>query len=151
MHECKQQDHLDSICSRVRVPCINSEFGCNSLMVRNDLRKHLVRCPASVVSCKLTVFGFVFICLLTFSYFELGAFENNRRTVQRIQMGWSKWKKPFPQEFIRDDTTLTSNIETLTRAESDEFNATNELKPKPICGGDFRRDEYCSHYRNVHW
>lgn len=53
MHECKQQDHLDNICSRVRVPCINSEFGCTFLVRRHDLRTHLERCPASAVSCKL--------------------------------------------------------------------------------------------------
>lgn len=56
MHECKQQDHLESICSRVRVPCTNFHFGCNLFMLRNDIRTHLEKCPASVVSCESSVF-----------------------------------------------------------------------------------------------
>ncbi len=52
MHQCKQQEHLDIVCSRVRVPCINSESGCNKSMLRVDLRTHLQSCPASVVSCR---------------------------------------------------------------------------------------------------
>lgn len=56
MHECKQQDHLDRICSRVRVPCINSELGCHLFMLRSDLGTHLERCPASAVNCKSSEF-----------------------------------------------------------------------------------------------
>lgn len=50
MHQCKHEDHR-SICLRERVPCINSEFGCSLVLYRNDLKTHLARCPASVVSC----------------------------------------------------------------------------------------------------
>ena len=50
MHQCKLDDHR-SICLRQRVPCINSEFGCALRLYRNDLKTHLAKCPASVVSC----------------------------------------------------------------------------------------------------
>ncbi|KAG4073994.1 hypothetical protein HA402_014199 [Bradysia odoriphaga] len=124
MHECKQQDHLDSICSRVRVPCINSESGCTFLVLRHDLRTHLERCPASAVSC---------------------SFVNNNRIRTDNCCRWrleSKFKDHFKQHVVRDDSTLSSHV--------NEERPSGELKPKQVCGSDFRRDEYCSHYQNLH-
>lgn len=84
----------------------------------------------------------------------IGSFESsyNRRPVQKIEMRWSKFKDNFQQQLVQDDTTLTSNMEAShPNLESSDFDENHRKKPKPICGGDFRRDEYCSHYRNVHW
>ena len=50
MHQCKSDDH-QLICLRERVPCINSDFGCSLVLFRDDLKTHLGKCPASVVSC----------------------------------------------------------------------------------------------------
>ncbi|KAK4471480.1 hypothetical protein MN116_004905 [Schistosoma mekongi] len=51
MHSCKVDDHVDQICPKTIVPCINKEVGCPHLVYRNDRSFHLLNCPASVVSC----------------------------------------------------------------------------------------------------
>ena len=40
MHSCKQSDH-NFICLKVRVNCINSNFGCTLNLQRGDLMNHL--------------------------------------------------------------------------------------------------------------
>lgn len=44
-HECKKSEH-DLLCSRVKVACINKEFGCPWVMDRGHRSKHLQSCPA---------------------------------------------------------------------------------------------------------
>lgn len=150
MHECKQQDHLDSICPRVRVPCINSEYGCTFVVLRHDLRTHLERCPASAVSCKSIgsnwgIWIFYFHTNLL-SFYTAGLFVNNDKIRTDNYCRWrveSKFKDHFKQCAVSDDSTLSSHV--------NEKRAGGELKPKQVCGSDFRRDEYSSHYQNLHW
>lgn len=59
-----------------------------------------------------------------------------------------KFRDNFKQQVISDDSILSSNIE-FTSGGPRECNY--QLKPKQVCDSDFRRDEYCSHYQNVHW
>jgi len=49
-HSCKEEEHL-LLCPLVRVECINSSLGCNMMMLRKDVGKHLPVCPASIVTC----------------------------------------------------------------------------------------------------
>nr|CAH8850369.1 unnamed protein product [Trichobilharzia regenti] len=51
MHSCKIDDHVDQICPKTIVPCINKEVGCPYFLCREDRSFHLLTCPASVVSC----------------------------------------------------------------------------------------------------
>lgn len=64
-----------------------------------------------------------------------------------MEMYVSKFKDHFKPQLIRDDSTLSSNMEVV----STSLESSHQLKPKQVCGSDFRRDEYCSHYQNVHW
>lgn len=161
MHECKLNDHLDSICSRVRVPCINSGFGCNLVLLRKDIRSHLEKCPASIVSCELYSdmldYPLILLYILSadFGSFVLGAYLKNNRSRSNCYYNLpaqSKFKDHFKQiELIRDDSTLTSNLEAIAgHGEPSQFNTKHQLKPQ-VCDSDFRRSEYCSHYQNVHW
>lgn len=79
---------------------------------------------------------------------------NNNKRRDHCCWRWnikSKFKDHFKQhETIRDDSTLSSNIEApLTDGELNEFNQSP--KQKQVCDSNFRRDEYGSHYQNVHW
>ncbi|XP_042355644.1 F-box only protein 40-like [Plectropomus leopardus] len=51
-HLCKEEDHL-LLCPNVRVPCLNSEYGCPLHLPRSSRAAHLQVCPASVVSCSM--------------------------------------------------------------------------------------------------
>ncbi|XP_042355661.1 F-box only protein 40-like [Plectropomus leopardus] len=51
-HHCKEEDHL-LLCPNVRVPCLNSEYGCPLHMPRSSQAAHLQVCPASVVCCSM--------------------------------------------------------------------------------------------------
>lgn len=59
IHQCKLEDH-STICPDSTIKCINSPYGCPSLIKRNELRNHLSSCPlitsrmisTEMVSCK---------------------------------------------------------------------------------------------------
>ncbi|KHJ98288.1 TRAF-type zinc finger [Oesophagostomum dentatum] len=51
LHECKIEDHINEICPKTMVPCINASFGCDRLVRRDKRSRHLERCCASVVVC----------------------------------------------------------------------------------------------------
>ncbi|NP_001107129.1 F-box protein 40.1 [Danio rerio] len=51
-HLCKEEEHM-FLCPNERVPCFNVEYGCPFTMCRSNLAKHLVVCPASIVSCSM--------------------------------------------------------------------------------------------------
>ncbi|ETN79252.1 hypothetical protein NECAME_02678 [Necator americanus] len=51
MHECKIEDHINEICYKTMVPCINANYGCDRLVRRDKRSRHLERCCASVVVC----------------------------------------------------------------------------------------------------
>ncbi|KAF3705702.1 F-box only protein 40 Muscle disease-related protein [Channa argus] len=51
-HLCKEEDHL-LLCPNVRVPCLNSAYGCPVQLPRSSQAAHLQVCPASVVCCSM--------------------------------------------------------------------------------------------------
>ncbi|XP_076025097.1 F-box only protein 40-like [Genypterus blacodes] len=51
-HLCKEEEHL-LLCPKVRVPCLNAEYGCPAHLSRSSQAAHLQLCPASVVSCSM--------------------------------------------------------------------------------------------------
>lgn len=44
-HQCKTYEH-ELLCPKVRLPCINSTFGCPLVMERRKRGPHLATCPA---------------------------------------------------------------------------------------------------------
>ena len=110
MHSCKQQDHLN-ICLKVRVPCLNSEFGCNLVLLRDHIRNHLQRCPASVVNCKSNTFLIRLLIrfLLKFIFISSGSFEYNRWPVHSREKRLSNFNEQFKNKLI-DDSNLRSNL-----------------------------------------
>ncbi|XP_019745408.1 F-box only protein 30 [Hippocampus comes] len=51
-HSCKADEH-HLLCSLLRVPCLNSAYGCPAAMTRNQMSAHLEVCPAGVVRCTM--------------------------------------------------------------------------------------------------
>ncbi|TKS75645.1 F-box only protein 30 [Collichthys lucidus] len=51
-HSCKADEH-HLMCPLVRVPCLNSGYGCPVNLVRNQMYAHLEVCPAGVVCCTM--------------------------------------------------------------------------------------------------
>lgn len=53
-HKCKEEDHLQEICSEQEVACINNQYGCPDRILRRQQGQHLSVCPASIVICTHT-------------------------------------------------------------------------------------------------
>ncbi|XP_069557907.1 F-box only protein 30-like [Brachyistius frenatus] len=51
-HSCKGDEH-QLLCSLMRIPCLNSGYGCPATLVRNQMSAHLEVCPAGVVCCTM--------------------------------------------------------------------------------------------------
>ncbi|TRY99626.1 hypothetical protein DNTS_004818 [Danionella cerebrum] len=51
-HLCKEDEHT-LLCPNERVPCVNVDYGCPFTMCRSNLAKHLMVCPASIVTCSM--------------------------------------------------------------------------------------------------
>ncbi|RWS09356.1 farnesyl pyrophosphate synthase-like protein [Dinothrombium tinctorium] len=49
-HACKTSEHK-LLCLNERVECINVAFGCPFRLLRSEIAKHLIVCPASVIHC----------------------------------------------------------------------------------------------------
>ena len=49
-HGCKMEDHLE-LCPNSTIACINRSLGCPISVLRRDISRHLIHCPASVVVC----------------------------------------------------------------------------------------------------
>ncbi|KAM9354449.1 F-box only protein 30-like isoform 2-T3 [Pholidichthys leucotaenia] len=51
-HSCKVGEH-QHMCPLMRIPCLNSGYGCPFSVVRNQMYAHLEVCPAGVVCCTM--------------------------------------------------------------------------------------------------
>lgn len=47
-HECKKEEH-ELLCPKVKVPCINWEYGCPLILERSQKGIHLETCPARYI------------------------------------------------------------------------------------------------------
>ncbi|XP_040566334.1 uncharacterized protein [Lepeophtheirus salmonis] len=52
-HACKEEDHIQNICSNAHIPCVNVENGCKAKIQRKNMKAHLYVCPAFLILCKL--------------------------------------------------------------------------------------------------
>lgn len=54
LHRCKTEEHIRYTCPTSAVPCINACYGCEAVLPRTKLARHLNHCPASVVQCRFS-------------------------------------------------------------------------------------------------
>ncbi|XP_028253945.1 F-box only protein 30-like [Parambassis ranga] len=77
-HSCKADEH-QIMCPLVRIPCLNSGFGCPATLIRNQMYSHLEVCPAGVVCCTMEWNRWPVSCL------DYTSYESLSRVVEEVE------------------------------------------------------------------
>lgn len=101
-HSCKSDEH-QLLCPLLKVPCINSGYGCPASLVRVEMSAHLEVCPAGVVCCTMEWNRWPVSCLNYTSYESL-----NRGTeeVEQLDMALA----------LQDQRTLLDSLKVIAMA-----------------------------------
>lgn len=101
-HSCKADEH-QLICPLVRIPCLNSGYGCAATIVRHQMYAHLEVCPAGVVCCTMEWNRWPISCLDYSSYESLsrGVVE-----VEQLDMALA----------LQDQRTLLESLKVFAKA-----------------------------------
>ncbi|KAF3702882.1 F-box only protein 30 [Channa argus] len=110
-HSCKVDEH-QSMCPLVRVPCLNSGYGCPATLVRNQMSAHLEVCPAGVVCCTMEWNRWPVSCLDYTSYESL---SRGVEEVEQLDMALA----------LQDQRTLLESLKVIAIA------PTTEREPPP--------------------
>ncbi|KAM9704242.1 F-box only protein 30-like isoform 1-T1 [Menidia menidia] len=108
-HSCKVKEH-QLLCPLVRVPCLNSGYGCPATMVRNQMYAHLEVCPAGVVCCTMEWNRWPISCLDYTSYESL---SRGVEEVEQLDMALA----------LQDQRTLLESLKVIAMAPSSEGEA----------------------------
>lgn len=101
-HSCKADEH-HLICPLVRVPCLNSGYGCPATLVRNQMYAHLEVCPAGVVCCTMEWNRWPISCLDYTSYESL---SRGVEEVEQLDMALA----------LQDQRTLLESLKVIAMA-----------------------------------
>lgn len=101
-HSCKVDEH-SLICPLVRVPCLNSGYGCPLTLVRNQMHAHLEVCPAGVVCCTMEWNRWPISCLDYTSYESL---SRGVEEVEQLDMALA----------LQDQRTLLESLKVIAMA-----------------------------------
>lgn len=101
-HSCKADEH-NLICPLVRVPCLNSGYGCPVTLVRNQMHAHLEVCPAGVVCCTMEWNRWPISCLDYTSYESL---SRGVEEVEQLDMALA----------LQDQRTLLESLKVIAMA-----------------------------------
>nr|XP_015802735.2 F-box only protein 30 isoform X2 [Nothobranchius furzeri] len=77
-HSCKVEEH-QLLCPMMRVPCLNSGYGCPATLIRNQMSAHLDMCPAGVVCCTMEWNRCPVSCL------DYTSYESLSRVVEEVE------------------------------------------------------------------
>ncbi|XP_019953300.1 F-box only protein 30b isoform X2 [Paralichthys olivaceus] len=105
-HSCKAGEH-HLLCPLVRVPCLNSGYGCPSMLVRNQMYGHLEVCPAGVVCCTMEWNRWPISCLDYTSYESL---SRGVEEVEQLDMALA----------LQDQRTLLESLKVISMAPTAE-------------------------------
>ncbi|XP_050927812.1 LOW QUALITY PROTEIN: F-box only protein 30-like [Lates calcarifer] len=105
-HSCKVDEH-HLMCPLVRVPCLNSGYGCPVTLVRNQMYGHLEVCPAGVVCCTMEWNRWPVSCLDYTSYESL---SRGVEEVEQLDM----------QLALQDQRTLLESLKVIAMAPTAE-------------------------------
>lgn len=101
-HSCKTDEH-HLLCPLVRVPCLNSGYGCPVVLVRNQMYDHLEVCPAGVVFCTMEWNRWPVSCLDYTSYESL---SRGVEKVEQLDMALA----------LQDQRTLLESLKVIAMA-----------------------------------
>ncbi|CAK6961912.1 F-box only protein 30-like [Scomber scombrus] len=105
-HSCKADEHY-LLCPLLRVPCLNSGYGCPVTMVRNQMYAHLEVCPAGVVCCTMEWNRWPVSCLDYTSYESL---SRGVEEVEQLDMALA----------LQDQRTLLESLKVISMAPTAE-------------------------------
>lgn len=105
-HSCKGDEH-HLLCPLLRVPCLNSGYGCPVTMVRNQMYAHLEVCPAGVVCCTMEWNRWPVSCLDYTSYESL---SRGVEEVEQLDMALA----------LQDQRTLLESLKVIAMAPTAE-------------------------------
>lgn len=105
-HSCKADEH-QLMCPLVRVPCLNSGYGCPATLVRNQMSAHLEVCPAGVVCCTMEWNRWPVSCLDYTSYESL---SRGVEEVEQLDMALA----------LQDQRTLLESLKVIAMAPTSE-------------------------------
>lgn len=91
------------MCPLVRVPCLNSGYGCPATLVRNQMYAHLEVCPAGVVCCTMEWNRWPISCLDYTSYESL---SRGVEEVEQLDMALA----------LQDQRTLLESLKVIAMA-----------------------------------
>lgn len=95
------------MCPLVRVPCLNSGYGCPATLVRNQMSAHLEVCPAGVVCCTMEWNRWPVSCLDYTSYESL---SRGVEEVEQLDMALA----------LQDQRTLLESLKVIAMAPTTE-------------------------------
>ncbi|XP_017278690.1 F-box only protein 30 [Kryptolebias marmoratus] len=124
-HSCKSDEH-QLLCPMMRVPCLNSGYGCPATMIRNQISAHLDVCPAGVVCCTMEWNRWPVSCLDYTSYESLSRVVEE---VEQLDMALA----------LQDQRTLLESLKVIAMTPSvqeelvsvSKENGTKHLAPHP--------------------
>ncbi|KAL7388487.1 hypothetical protein ABVT39_014923 [Epinephelus coioides] len=105
-HSCKTDEH-HLMCPLLRVPCLNSGYGCPVTLVRNQMYAHLEVCPAGVVCCTMEWNRWPVSCLDYTSYESL---SRGVEEVEQLDMALA----------LQDQRTLLESLKVIAMAPTAE-------------------------------
>lgn len=105
-HSCKTDEH-HLMCPLLRVPCLNSGYGCPATLVRNQMYAHLEVCPAGVVCCTMEWNRWPVSCLDYTSYESL---SRGVEEVEQLDMALA----------LQDQRTLLESLKVIAMAPTAE-------------------------------
>ncbi|XP_035472603.2 F-box only protein 30 isoform X1 [Scophthalmus maximus] len=105
-HSCKSDEH-HLLCPLLRVPCLNSGYGCPAMLVRNQMYGHLEVCPAGVVCCTMEWNRWPVSCLDYTSYESL---SRGVEEVEQLDMALA----------LQDQRTLLESLKVIAMAPTAE-------------------------------
>ncbi|KAM6915694.1 F-box only protein 30-like [Xenentodon cancila] len=112
-HSCKADEH-QLLCPLMRVPCLNSGYGCPVTLMRYQMYAHLEVCPAGVVCCTMEWNRWPVSCLDYTSYESL---SHGVEEVEQLDMVLA----------LQDQRTLLESLKVIAMAPS-----TQGAQPAPV-------------------
>ncbi|XP_031583504.1 F-box only protein 30 [Oreochromis aureus] len=101
-HSCKVDEH-QLMCPLMRIPCLNSGYGCPTTLVRNQMYAHLEVCPAGLVCCTMEWNRWPVSCLDYTSYESL---SRGVEEVEQLDMALA----------LQDQRTLLESLKVIAMA-----------------------------------
>ncbi|KAG7508068.1 F-box only protein 30-like [Solea senegalensis] len=148
-HSCKGDEH-HLLCPLLKVPCLNSGYGCPVMLVRNQMYGHLEVCPAGLVCCTMEWNRWPVSCLDYTSYESL---SRGVEDVEQLDMALA----------LQDQRTLLESLKVIAMAPTAErkphvlvskesrpvepalpTSASGSAKEKIVCGINGLKEEHFS-------